>query len=277
MLRRLGTLIVISFAAAWLLAMPSVLPHVFRTQTRLADLLHRTARAIDASAWVTQTELARIEDLAAFPEDDLLRRLARSVGMLRITLTDTAGKTITFLCTATLIARDTVLTNQHCIEKQASTDRVTLELWLDHVGEAATIHPVDPLPLEEDGELDYAVLRLARSPEMSLPLPWPRFQLRAAVTGERLFILHHSGGNPLQVTRAHCRVTAPDATRRTVVRHSCATQTGSSGALLIAERDHAIVGLHRAIRRSHETSRGIATAATVLHAKSTVLSRPMPK
>lgn len=96
--------------------------------------------------------------------------------------------------------------------------------------------------------------------------------VRAAIAGERLFIIHHSNGDPQQVTRAFCRADLEQSRAATEISHSCPTRPGSSGALVFADSDGAIVGLHRSIARRTDIVRGYATPMIAILAKSTVLA-----
>jgi hypothetical protein len=271
MLRLVAASVVAGVAASWVGGLPAVRPHVEFGQHRLARYLDLAALALEGSSESRRSQLATIERVAEFPEGTPVRALARAVGMLRITITDAAGTSINYQCTATVIAPGLLITNDHCLETKAVSDTIRLELWVDHVGSTAESYIVEPTPLERDAQLDYALLRITAAPGRSLPAPLPRVIFRVASPGERLLILHHSRSQPLQVTRTRCRVgTAAPATEREL-RHTCATLAGSSGALVLAEHDHAVVGLHRARRIRDDRDPGVATSIQALLAKSAIL------
>jgi hypothetical protein len=214
---------------------------------------------------------ASIEPIGDFPEGTDLRKIGSSVGLLWIDVTDGKGKTHALQCTATLIAPTILITNHHCLETDSPGDHRTLELWIDYRGGTPVRHKVEPTPVEIDAKLDYALLRLLPPATRPEPVSLTRLRFRTALPGERLFLLHHAGSKPLQVTRARCHADTSNAAGDHVMRHTCATLPGSSGALVFAARDHAIVGLHRARRRHADRVPGVATPAAALLAKSATL------
>lgn len=94
------------------------------------------------------------------------------------------------------------------------------------------------------------------------------------VPGERIIVIHHAGGEVQQVSRAFCKVELSEPTSRPVIEHSCTTRPGSSGAVLIAETDHAIVGLHTSTVQNADRSPGFATRATAIPALRRIAGKP---
>lgn len=276
MLRHIIGGLVVGLAAIWIGNLPAVRPHVDDSKLRLARFLDRTSLALEGSTEHRRLLAAGIEPLADFPDRTTLRQIGRSVGLLWIDSIDRAGKTRTLQCTATLIAPAILMTNQHCLEAKSATDQMKLEFWIDYRGGAPVRHEIDPTPIEMEAELDFALLRLVPPSADRQPVPPAHLRFRAVLPGERLFLLHHPGSKPLQVTRTRCRVAAPLFIGERVLRHTCATLPGSSGALVFAEQDLAIVGLHHSRRKSDEHSPGVATPISALLAKSSTLRRLVP-
>jgi hypothetical protein len=212
------------------------------------------------------------ERLAEFRPDEPLRRLAASIGMLVIE-TSTATQRWTYRCTAAVIAQQQVITNHHCIETVSGEkiDRITL--WLDYIdGNNVTLIEVDPAAVEQDKALDYAILTLKQAVNSNAYV-LPKLVFRAALPGERLLLVHHSRGDVKAVTRFRCRVATESNLGPDKLAHSCSATSGSSGSLLLAERDHAIVGLHRSSVKEPKPYVGYATPAMTLLAKSPALQR----
>lgn len=268
--------IVAAIAVNWIGGLPALRPHVTTGQKHLARLLDEAALAVEGNTAAQRRHLASIERVAEFPDGTPLRTLARSVGMLWIDVTNGAGNPRAYQCTATVIAPGLLLTNQHCLKSDAPGAQIRMELWTNHLGGEAVTYDVEPAPLEEDASLDYALLRIKAPAGRGLPEPLARVTFRAAVPGERLLVLHHSGSEPLQVTRTRCRVDTGGPVGADTLRHTCATRAGSSGALVLAEADHAVIGLHRAVRIRDDSVPGVATPALALFAKSQALRRLAP-
>ena len=271
MLRLAAASVFAGVAASWVGGLPAVRPHVEFSKQRLARYLDLAGLALESSTEGRRTHLASIERVAEFPDGTPIRTLARSVGMLWITITDATGTSINYQCTATVTAPAILITNHHCLETKAAADTIRLGFWADHLASTAVSFAIEPTPLEQDAQLDYALLRFTAAPGTSFPTPLPRLVFRAASPGERLMILHHSATQPLQVTRTRCRADTTTATSERDVRYTCATRLGSSGALVLTEEDHAVVGLHRARRIRDDSVPGVATSVKALLAKSSLL------
>lgn len=276
MLRHIVGGLVVGLAAIFIGALPAVRPHVDSSKLRLARFLDRTSLAIEGSTENRRLLAAGIEPLADFPESTALRQIGRSVGLLWVDHIDRASKTRTHQCTATLIAPDVLMTNHHCLESEGAAGQLKFEFWIDYRGGSPVRHELDPTPIEIDPQLDVALLRLVPPAAGRKPVPLAHLRFRAALPGERLFLLHHPGSKPMQVTRTRCRVAAPFVVGEQVLRHTCATSPGSSGTLVFAEQDLAIVGLHHSRRKSDDDTPGVATPVSSLLAKSATLRRLAP-
>jgi hypothetical protein len=134
------------------------------------------------------------------------------------------------------------------------------------------VHAVDPQPIEVLDDLDVAFLRITDSAPSSVATIMPPVPVRRAVPGERLFILHHSRGDVLQVSRTFCRAATIQLQPDREVQHTCGTFAGSSGALLFAERDGALIGIHHSALKSSERVAGFAASFAAIAMRSAVLN-----
>ncbi len=276
MLRHIVGGLAVGLAISWTCNLPSVRPHVDEGKLQLAKLLDRASLALEGKTSHRRLLDAGIEPVANFPEGTVLRQIGRSVGLLWIDVTDGKGKIRTLQCTATLIAPTLLITNRHCLEAEKPGDRMALELWIDYRGGTPVRYNVEPTPVEVDAQLDFALLRLVPPATGRQPEPIAQLRFRAALPGERLFLLHHAGSKPLQVTRARCHVAVSHPVKDHALSHTCATLPGSSGALVFAEHDLAVVGLHRGRTQYDDHVPGVATPVAALLAKSATLRRLAP-
>lgn len=238
----------------------------------VASLLDSTALILQGSNGKLRTHLGTIERIADFRADDAIRLLSRSTGLLWVTRVKEDGTKGLYTCTATVIAADKIITNRHCVPNTKSVSVEKIQLWLNHTDVVtADSYDVDVTPLEQDEKLDYAILNLLPTPGTPPPIPLPALHFRNAVPGERLIIIHHSNGDPLQVTRAFCHAEATRPIIDNDLAHSCATHPGSSGSLVLSEQDGAVVGQHTSIRIKRDRAPGYATAGEALLAKSAIL------
>lgn len=238
----------------------------------LASMFEVGSLYFNAMTVFKRDRLASIERVIEFSPEHPIRKTAAAVGMLSIDVETEKGKRESYTCTAVLIRADLVMTNRHCVIR-GNSKTVEVTLWLDHTTEGAgRVVELEPVAIESDVALDYALLRLRVTPGTSAPIALSRIVVRAVIPGERLFIIHHSNGDPQQVTRAFCRADLEQSRTAMEISHSCPTRPGSSGALVFADSDGAIVGLHRSIARRTDIVRGFATPMIAILAKSTELA-----
>jgi hypothetical protein len=205
------------------------------------------------------------EPVRDFPDDDPVHKIARSVGLLEIEF-----PSFTASCTATAIAPDLIITNQHCVTSSGETMvSATLHLGLRDAKGSDQFTAI-PTPVDSDEALDYAILRVTAPPGKPMP-GLQTLHMRDAKAGEGLQVFHHSDLRPLLLTRAHCRVRRDLSVMNPTLSHTCRMTSGSSGSLLFAASDGAVVGLHWGTAIYGVKKFGRATTAAALIAKSAAL------
>ena len=191
-------------------------------------------------------------------------KLGRAVGRLDILLDSSRLGPVLTYCTATLITDNHIITNYHCIPGLNPNDTVIdaqLRMEFNSVTDAGEIFTVNVIPVEKDRALDYAILEVEGLPGKKYGVV--KLDFREPNPTEPLFIIHHSLGKPKLITRVNCRIikepetssAKPENNSSTPesvvqynpdidVKHRCDSQGGSSGALVFAQLDDKIVGLH---------------------------------
>lgn len=182
------------------------------------------------------------ESLARAPQTDFLRLLSRPVGRLNI-LYEKGAST----CTASVVSDKYVLTNYHCIPGDGGHGKVeqaSIMLGYFSVVDTSTVkkYTVAPTPVIADEELDVALLEVKGNPASE----WGAITLepRDPYPGESLLVVHHPLGQPLHVTRGHCRAYSPTSVGNSDVFHTCDTEAGSSGAPILTSDGKSVIGIH---------------------------------
>ncbi len=177
------------------------------------------------------------------------RELSNSVGRLDILMQSRKSAKKSFIyCTATLISKNLVITNNHCLP----ADNKNLKILKGSVlfgyfstedEDIAERIEIDIVPVESDKQLDYAILKLGRPPKQFSSVDLSTY--RVANRGENAYILHHplSGPQVVSYHLLHCIIANNSVVKR-IVFHRCQTKGGSSGALILAESDNAVLAVH---------------------------------
>lgn len=172
-------------------------------------------------------------------QSDTIREWGRSVARLRLVADDGKG----YYCSGFLVARDLLLTNQHCIQSDAERRSARVDFDFDRIGARPLVLGLGS-PVGTSYDLDFALFRLRGDPDRhGLPLGGP-----VTRNGAAMVVIQHPGGEPKQVSLLGCKVLpyrapgrGPD---RTDFGHLCDTLGGSSGSPVIDLRTGAVVGLH---------------------------------
>lgn len=217
---------------------------------------------------------ALIEPMAQFLPDEPMWQRASAVGMLAATFASEPD--YVYSCTATAIAADLILTNAHCVDaaRHDGTDLIKVVFYQGYIkGQDAVTFTVELQPVEINTKLDFAILQLGSSTDGTPPNVLAAAKAREAIEGERLVIFHHSKSAGLQITRTACRQLPELARDPSRLTHSCATFVGSSGSLIIAERDDAILGLHHSVSIDPDKIEGYGSKIITLLDNSPTLRR----
>ena len=201
------------------------------------------------------------EDFRNYEEHQIFGQIGSAVGQLE-TILEVDGKRISgaYGCTATLIAEDIIITNYHCVPNRESRIKLInafLRMDFLSLGDSGDIYPVDIRVLESSEALDYAILRVENSPGRIYGFVPLRY--RSATETDELFMIHHSKAKPKQITRRNCTMLKTSQIEQLPIEmvgefrsfniesdrpHRCDSEEGSSGALVFAYSDGAVVGLH---------------------------------
>ena len=209
------------------------------------DLVPRQSSSASSLIESLGAKVDRFEPVADFPSDDPIRVLGKAVGRLDILLTRSNGERGIKICTATLIDRNKILTNHHCVPGPQGEviEKVLVRFGYLELGSTTSqSFQVDVRPIETNSTLDYAILSVAGDPAKAFGIA--PLKVRGSQAIERLFIIHHPAGQPQRLTRAFCRAHPRVAPDESALRHECDTLHGSSGSMIFAQRDNALVGLH---------------------------------
>ncbi len=178
-----------------------------------------------------------------YHEDSLIRTLARPVGRLKIQYP--SGKFST--CTASLVADDLIITNNHCVPgtgRHGVVQAAKLEMgyYSDEGNNPEFMSfEVNIDPISTSRQLDYSLLRVEGEPGTifgTVPLG-----IRQPENTEQLLVIHHPGGRIKHATRGRCRAGRVTSAPRGSLSHKCDTLPGSSGAPIFSDRNE-LVAIH---------------------------------
>ena len=148
-----------------------------------------------------------------------------------------------YSCTAFLVTRELMLTNQHCLATASEMDSAQVDFDFDAEGTRPKTLRLREL-LQTSFALDYALVRL-KKPVDRVPL---RLDSAPPPDREQLLVIQHPNGEPKQISLRDCKVDGiPVAGRQdpaTDFGHQCDTMTGSSGSPVFRFGTKTVVGLH---------------------------------
>lgn len=176
--------------------------------------------------------------------DSNLNMIAERIGRLDILLGQDGVPTRPDTCTAFVLSSTIIITNNHCIYPSSNESALAaryIDNYASFGSESYHIYQIDPKPIDNDATLDFALLKS----KSDLPYDDASFGYRQPRGGETLVLISHPLGQGKRVSNLGCIVapnTEPDSQ---IFIHGCPTLGGSSGALIFAIGDLALVGLHR--------------------------------
>ena len=209
------------------------------------NIIVRQSTGVDLESILSES--GNHERLLAYSERNKLRIWSKPVGRLNVQFRN--GSFVT--CTATLVERDVILTNHHCVpnipkntQQHGPVVRAQLFLGYYSISRASKEYDVDITPIRASEAQDYAFLRVEGAPGDEWGIASQ--QIIPPQAGDSLLVIHHPLGQPKHVTRGGCRAAAPDAVGERGVQlfHLCDTLPGSSGAPIFND-DGQMIGIHR--------------------------------
>lgn len=216
-----------------------------------------------------QSQKGAFEPIYELPATDQWRKFSQPIGRFDILVGLPGQADGLMLCTAALLPRDLILTNNHCVPegmKQASI----LMNYIAFGGAGAERFVVDTKPVERDPVLDYAILKVRGSPATK----YGTIKLAAASAepGQSMVVVHHPAGRPKVMSRFRCLALAEQGSDQ-MLKHRCDTMGGSSGSLLVSS-EGTIVALHHSggLIPDDPKSFNQATRMTALIRKSALLA-----
>lgn len=229
----------------------------------------------DAAAFIAASKGGAFEPISELSPNDWLATLAQPVGRVDVLLQDTqTGERGASTCTGALIGGGMVLTNDHCMPRGGQYEILEASLLLNYHtldGVNAARFAMEPVALEQNPDLDYAIVRV--DPAAETKFGHVALGPKPQGAGDARIVIHHPLGRPKVMSRFRCLV-LNDRSGPPVVPHRCDTLPGSSGSLLFDERGVA-VALHRAggLDASDPTSFNMAIDIGTILQYSAVLSQ----
>lgn len=261
----LMALMVLSATASRSTEMPLFSPDAYgKTVLPLNESLGRAAEIIRKQGNI-------FEPLSQLRKDDPLRMRARAIGRLDL-LVENNGRKALITCTASIVSKDLLLTNYHCIPGKKG-HIVKASLLLDYEktdGSGTTRLEVDPTSVEGDANLDYSLARLKSPvPADISPLPVVAEDVKPR---QQLLMIHHPAGQIKKMSRFRCRAAKSTRAHGPYLRHICESLPGSSGGILFNTATGA-VGLHHSggLDRNNPDSFNKGTLLERLLAASSIL------
>lgn len=180
-----------------------------------------------------------MQPIAAFSANSSLMANAKAVALLTFVRYGEG-----YSCSGFLIDNSRFLTNEHCVNDQATCRHAIALFGYDTSAPSFSQYPCLKV-LAVSYPLDFALLELGGSPGTA----WGHidFDVTPPVKGELLYMIQHPGDEPKKVSFQNCEVIDPVTTGRapkTDLSDDCDTLEGSSGSPLISRATNKVVALH---------------------------------
>ncbi|WP_344676436.1 trypsin-like serine peptidase [Paraburkholderia graminis] len=213
--------------------------------------LHKTQvqniQADSFDALKRQTDLGYFFPTALLPQNSVFAATAQSVGRLDVLYKRKGEDSYEQnTCTATLVSPDIVISAAHCVPGEGNLQAVKARLVMGYQNaqqSSARIFEVSVAPLENlaaTKQMDVVLLRVAIfGQDVTSAKPF----YRSPLSGETLYIVQHPLGQGQRISALKCLASNVNIPGNSFL-HSCSTLGGSSGALVFAGSDNAIVGVH---------------------------------
>lgn len=173
-----------------------------------------------------------------------VRKLSKPVARLRFIIPGKGEAT----CTAFVVGKRLMLTNQHCIENADAAKSAVADFNYDRDGSEPTRIRVDCI-VATNPDLDYTLIRLIEDPPAEIGRLFFAPSVPAPPDLLPVFIIQHPSGLPKHVSIADCHIAGLDKVGvardvRSDFGHLCDTLGGSSGSPVLDWKTGLIVGLH---------------------------------
>lgn len=167
-------------------------------------------------------------------------------------------------CTAFLVGTDKILTSRHCImDRGRLARRAKVVFGYYRPGDRRSREfGVDPMPLVEDRQLDFVLLKVLGSPGVNRKILQLADYLPLRNTAA--LIVHHPDGNPMKASSNGCKINVMRKATRNRIKHTCDTFPGSSGTPVVAESGHVVAVHFRGTRTFGQASAGFAKPAYLI-------------
>ena len=193
-------------------------------------------------------------DIYSRSKNDRVRKFGQAIGRVDLCWeNDEDDRRFIQYCTGALLAKNRVLTNHHCIYPAGTSPlkdwylvEARLVMGFDDIQDTRNVisYALTLNPERSSKASDAVLLRVRGNPNAE----WGQVRLQIAEiseTEEALMMIQHPGGITKQFNPVRCHVHSSQVKADdTELRHVCDTAGGSSGSLVLRERDLAILALH---------------------------------
>lgn len=217
--------------------------------------------------------------LHTYPPLGGLRKLTLPIGRLEAL----RNSKVMHVCTAFLISNQHILTNEHCVRGKPKGMLFRYDYTFVGEGAEARAMVIDPVPLEQNQKLDYAILKRGFGDlPTSIGSKYVRLSTAELGLGEAVLLVGHPDGMPKMVSQPKsCNVR--DAIPRKLnridnpvygIELGCSSLGGSSGSPIFQIRTTQVAAiLHSNTMTGKKSSKSFATSIRSIAAVSPILRR----